>query len=103
MNNEELILQRLEKIEAQLAPLAESAGAMRELKDDLIPLANEATQVAIKELEDVESSFQLEDLVLMFKRMLRSVRNFTFAMNQLENIIDFVTSAEPLLRLFFNS
>jgi len=52
----------------------------------------------MKELEDVESSFQLEDLMEMIKQAMRSVRNITYSLKQLENIIDFVTTLEPLLR-----
>lgn len=98
MTNEELILERLDKIEAQLAPLAKSFNGVDELKKDLSPLAHNAIKLVIKELEDVESSFQLEDLLELFKRMLRSVRSLTYAMSQLENLIDFVTTLEPLLK-----
>jgi uncharacterized protein YjgD (DUF1641 family) len=98
MNNEELILQRLDSIESRLIPLADSIGSMNELKEDLTPLASNAVQLLIKELEDVESSFQLEDLRELAKQMLRSVRNITYSMKQMENIIDFVTTLEPLLR-----
>ncbi|MBW2138348.1 MAG: DUF1641 domain-containing protein [Deltaproteobacteria bacterium] len=98
MNKEELILERLDRIEAQLAPLAESFRAANELKEDTTPLANHAFQLMIKELEDVESSCQLEDLLELFKRLLRSVRSITYALNQLENLIDFITTLEPLLK-----
>lgn len=98
MNNEELILQRLDRIEAQLAPLAETTASMRDLKNDLVPLTNQAVQLVIKELEDVESSFQLEDLLAMMKQFLRSVRSVTYSLRQLQNIIDFITTIEPLLR-----
>ena len=98
MTNEELILERLDRIEAQIAPLAESFRGVNELKDDLSPLANNAIKLVIQELEDVESSFQLEDLLEMFKRMLRSVQSITYALGQLENILDFVTTLEPLLK-----
>lgn len=98
MTNEELILERLDKIEAQITPLAESFKGVNELKDDLSPLAHNAIKLVIKELEDVESSFQLEDLLEMFKRMLRSVQSITYALGQLENILDFVTTLEPLLK-----
>ena len=63
MENEKLILERLDRIEAGLAPLARAAGTMNELKQDLTPLANHAVQMVIKELQDVESGFQLEDLL----------------------------------------
>ena len=98
MTNEELILERLERIEAQLAPMAESAASFKEMKDDLAPLAVGATQQLIKELEEVEAAFQLEDLMAMVKRLLRSVRDITYAMTQLENIIDFIKTMEPLLK-----
>jgi uncharacterized protein YjgD (DUF1641 family) len=98
MNNEALIMQRLDHIEAQLAPLAESFKGVSELKDDLTPLANNAIQTLIKEMEDVESSFQLDDLLEMLKQSLRSVSNITFALKQMENIIDFVITLEPLLK-----
>lgn len=97
MTNEELILERLDRIEAQLTPLTESHKSVSELKEDLTPLANQAVQLVIKELEDVESSLQLEDLLHLIKRTLRSVRNLTYALDQLENIIDFITTLEPLL------
>ena len=98
MTNEELIMERLDRIEAQIAPLAESARGLNELKDDLMIVAHPASQVLIKELQDVESSFQLQDLMKLTKQMLRSVKNITFALEQLENFIDFATTAEPLLR-----
>jgi len=98
MTNEELILERLERIETQLAPLTESVNSVNELRNDLVPLANNAFQLLINEMEDVESSFQLEDLMELGKRFLRSVRSMTFALHQLENIIDFITTLEPLLK-----
>jgi uncharacterized protein YjgD (DUF1641 family) len=98
MNKEDLILERLDRIEAQLAPLAETTAGMRELKNDLTPLANNAVQQLIKELQDVESSFQLEDLIEMLKQLFRSVNNITYSLRQLENIIDFITTLEPLLK-----
>lgn len=98
MNKEDHILERLDRIEAQLAPLAETTAGMRELKNDLTPLGNNAVQQLIKELQDVESSFQLEDLLEMLKQLFRSVNNITYSLRQLENIIDFVTTLEPLLK-----
>jgi uncharacterized protein YjgD (DUF1641 family) len=98
MKNEELILERLDRIEAQLAPISQTAGGIKELREDLIPLSGQAFRLLIQELEDVESSFQLEDLLMLFKRSLRSIKHITFALEQLENIVDFVTTIEPLLK-----
>ena len=61
MTTEEQILERLDRIEAQLAPMSASARGLNELKEDLIPLSGQAFRLLIRELEDVESGFQLED------------------------------------------
>ncbi len=98
MTNEELILERLDRIEARLAPISETAGSIKDLREDLVPLSGQAFRLLIRELEDVESSFQLEDLMTLLKRSLRSVKHVIFALEQLENIVDFVTTIEPLLK-----
>ncbi|MCB2173519.1 DUF1641 domain-containing protein [archaeon] len=98
MTSEELILERLDRIEAQLAPISRTAGGIKELREDLIPLSGQAIRLLIRELEDVESGFQLEDLLVLFKRTLRSTKHIIFALEQLGNIVDFVTTVEPLFK-----
>lgn len=98
MTTEEQILERLDRIEARLAPISQSASALQELREDLIPLSGQAFRLVTRELEDIESGFQLEDLMAMVKRTLRSVKHITFTLEQLENIVDFVTTIEPLLK-----
>src|SRR5210317_104457 len=98
MTNEELILERLDRIEAQLAPISQTASGIKDLREDLIPLSGQAFRLLIRELEDVESSFQLEDLLTLFKRALRSVKPIIFSLEQLENIVDFILTIEPLLK-----
>ena len=98
MTNEELILERLDRIEAQLAPISQTASGIKDLREDLIPLSGQAFRLLSQELEDVESSFQLEDLLTLFKRALRSVKPIIFSLEQLENIVDFILTIEPLLK-----
>jgi len=98
MTKEDLILERLDRIEAQLAPVSQTASSITELREDLIPLSGQAFRLLIRELEDVESGFQLEDLLTLLKRTLRSVKHIIFSLEQLENIVDFVTTIEPLLK-----
>jgi uncharacterized protein YjgD (DUF1641 family) len=98
MTNEELILERLDRIEAQLAPITHTASGIKELREDLIPLSGQAFRLIIRELEDVESSFQLEDLMSLLKRSLRSVKDIIFTLDQLENMVDFAMTIEPLLK-----
>jgi len=98
MTNEELILARLDSIEAKITPLIETANAAKELKEDLTPLVNSGIQQLVTELQDIESSVQLEDLLDLGKGMLKSTRYIIFALKQLENVIDFYNTVEPLLR-----
>jgi len=98
MTTEEQILERLDRIEAQLAPISQSASSLQELREDLIPLSGQAFRLVTRELEDIESGFQLEDLMAMVKRTLRSVKHITFSLEQLENMVDFIITIEPLLK-----
>ena len=98
MNNEELILAKLENIETQIEPLLKSAKSLTELKEDIIPLSNHAFQIIIKELQDVEAGFELDDLIVLMKQMLRSTKSFIFALRQMESVIELVKDMEPLLK-----
>jgi len=98
MTNEELILERLDHLEAQMAPLIDAAKSVTELKNDLTPLVNNGVQQMITEFQEIESSVQLEDLLEMGKQMLRSTRYVLYALKQFQNIVDFITTIEPLMR-----
>jgi uncharacterized protein YjgD (DUF1641 family) len=98
MTTEELILARLDKMEEQLGTLSKSRRSMEELKDDLTPLVGGAFHILMRELGEVEFGFQLEDLFALLKQGLRSIRSLTYALEQLENIIDFWQTMEPLLK-----
>jgi len=71
---------------------------MRELRDDLTPRVNETVQALIKGLVEIEADFQLEDLTFLMKKVLRNIRNMTWSVDQLKNLIDFLRTVEPLLK-----
>lgn len=98
MTHAEQLLERMERLEAQIAPLAQSARAMGELRAELAPRVNEAVKCLITELADVEADFQLEDLLRLIKNAMRNVNNLNFTLDLLKNIIDFVVIAEPLFK-----
>jgi uncharacterized protein YjgD (DUF1641 family) len=98
MNHEEAILARLERLENQITPMADTARAVGELRDELAPRVNEAVHALIRELADVEADFQVEDLLHLVKKTLRNTRNLSFSLDQLKNLIDFVITIEPLLK-----
>ncbi|MBU0463421.1 MAG: DUF1641 domain-containing protein [Proteobacteria bacterium] len=98
MTNEELILEKLERLETQIQPLIKTSEKFAELKNDLIPIGNHATALLIKELTEVEAGFQLENFLSLTKEAMRNTENFIFALKQMASIIEFVKDLEPLLK-----
>ena len=98
MTNEEMILEKLERLETQIQPLIKTSEKFAELKNDLIPIGNHATALLINELTEVEAGFQLEDFMSLTKEAMRNTQNFIFALKQMASIIEFVKDLEPLLK-----
>lgn len=98
MTNEELILQRLDALDAKIDPIIAERQKWTELRQDLVPLQNQAVQLLIEQLQEVEAGFELEDLLLLMKQSMRSVKNMLFALKAMDNIIEFVIDVEPLLK-----
>ena len=98
MTNEELILEKLECLEAQIQPLVKNSQKLEELKNDLIPIGNHATALLIEQLKEVEAGFQLEEFLSLVKEAMRNTQNFIFALKQMANIIEFIKDMEPLLK-----
>ncbi|MBW2721938.1 MAG: DUF1641 domain-containing protein, partial [Deltaproteobacteria bacterium] len=98
MNNEQVIIEQLDHLGQEIALLTDSARSLRELRDDLSPRVNEAVKVLIEELAEIEADVQLEDLVSLLKNLMRNVRNLTWSVEQLKNLIDFIRTVEPLLK-----
>jgi uncharacterized protein YjgD (DUF1641 family) len=98
MTKEDLILQKLEKIESDIEPIVRASKTVNELKNDLHPLANHAMGILIEELQEVEVGFQLEDFLSLIKEAMRNTQNFIFTLKQMASIIEFVKDLEPLLK-----
>jgi uncharacterized protein YjgD (DUF1641 family) len=98
MSNEELLMARLAGVEEQLKILVKSQEGMAELRKDLAPLVGSTFRILMQELGDVEFGFQLEDFFALLKRSLRSVKNITYALEQLENLVDLWKVIEPMMK-----
>jgi uncharacterized protein YjgD (DUF1641 family) len=98
MSNEEQLSARLTGIEEQLRILVKAQESTAELRKDLTPLVGSTFRIMMQELGDVEFGFQLEDFFALLKRGLRSIRNITYALEQLENVVDMWKAMEPLLK-----
>ena len=58
MTNEELILQRLDALDAKIDPIISARQKWDELRDDLVPLQHHAVDLMIEHLQEVEAGFQ---------------------------------------------
>lgn len=109
MTNEELILERLARIEQRLEGVARVekqmqafAGPWENLSDlgrDLSLLTEPAVKKLTEEMVEVEIGFQMEDFFALIKKLLPSLKYLTWSLAQLENLIDWWTDMEPLMKL----
>ncbi|MCL4501270.1 MAG: DUF1641 domain-containing protein [Deltaproteobacteria bacterium] len=97
-SKEDLILERLDRMEGQMQTLVKAQQGFTELKNDLAPLANSAFKIVLEELGTMEGGFQLEDFFALLKQGLRSVRNLTQALETMENVFELWNCMEPLLK-----
>jgi uncharacterized protein YjgD (DUF1641 family) len=109
MTNEELILEKLARIEARLEGVAQVekqmaalAGPWENLSDlgrDLSLLMDPAVRKLTEEMVEVEIGFQIEDFFDLIKRLLPRLKYLTWSLDQLENLVDWWADMEPLLKL----
>ncbi|MCJ7511401.1 MAG: DUF1641 domain-containing protein [Anaerolineales bacterium] len=66
---------------------------MDELKRDLIPIANQMVQLTIDQLAEIDSEFQLEDLLYLLKRLLRNTRKLVMALDRLDAVMGLADEA----------
>ena len=95
--------QKVDVLTTQIAFLTEEAQLQRrnrqewdELKNDLTPVANEVYQLSVRQLDEIESYVQLEDIVRVTKRLVRNTRNLEAALDQLESFSDLAREMGPL-------
>jgi uncharacterized protein YjgD (DUF1641 family) len=109
MTNEELILEKLARIEErldgvtrverQLQAFAAPWESVHDLSRDLSYLTEPAVKKLTEELVEVETGFQLEDFFVLVKRLLPSLKYLSWSLEQMENLIDWWRDMEPLLKL----
>jgi uncharacterized protein YjgD (DUF1641 family) len=109
MTNEELIWEKLARIEERLEGIARVeqqvqrfAAPWENLSDlgrDLSFLTEPAVRKLTEELVEIETGFQLEDFFVLVKRLLPSLKYLSWSLEQLENLIDWWRDMEPLLKL----
>ena len=67
-----------------------------ELMHDVMPIVNDAFRLTVEQLEEVQEYVELDDLLRLFKRLLRNGRNIDKMLDQLESVMDLVQTVGPL-------
>jgi uncharacterized protein YjgD (DUF1641 family) len=76
---------------------------MEELKEDLIPIGNQMVKLTIDELAEIDTEFELEDLLYLLKRMLRNTQLILTLFDRVEALMDLADEAELLGRQVFTT
>ncbi|GBD85092.1 hypothetical protein BMS3Abin02_01492 [bacterium BMS3Abin02] len=94
---------KIDQLAAQVQFLTEEALIARErrqerdeLMADITPLAGEAYQYAVRQLEQVDRYVTLDDMTHMVKKLLRNVKNLEELLDRMESIKEFIEDATPL-------
>ena len=100
--------QKIDTLSDQVAFLIEEARQQRrqrqewaELKADLTPIATDAFQLSIRQLDEIEQYVQAEDILHLFKRLLRNTRNLEGMLDQIESLTELGSDIAPLTRTAF--
>jgi len=109
MNGEEEILARLARLEEKIDRFSTAADQLKnftnvfenlqDLGRDVSLLSHPAVRLLTEELGEVETGFQLEDVFFLLKRVLLSLRNMAWALEQLENLVDWWRDLEPIMKI----
>jgi uncharacterized protein YjgD (DUF1641 family) len=92
-------LDRVAAFQEQLSPFIKSYENLSDLGRDLSRLMDPGVRLLTEELGEVETGFQIEDVLTLLKRLLLSFRHITWSLEQLENLIDWWQDMEPLMKI----
>ncbi len=95
--------QKIDLLATQVSYLSEQAQIAErqrnnraELMRDITPLANQAFEMAVVQLDEIQEYIDLDDLLRLFKRLLRNGRNLEKMLDQLESLADLLDTVGPL-------
>lgn len=97
------LTQKIDALTVQVQYLTEQAQIAErgrqdrnELMRDLVPVANDAFRLTVKQLEEVQEYVGLDDLLRLAKRLLRNGRNLEKMLDLLESAMDLLNTIGPM-------
>jgi len=96
------IQQKLELIGHQMKDYQRRQMEIDEFKKDMSLIGKDIFNAAVEELEDVAPYFDTNDLLHLFKKLLRNTRNLNALLSQLEGAVDLYKDLQPLGKQMFD-
>ena len=100
--------QKLDRLVTQVEFLTEEAHRQKrrqqewdDLKADLIPIGNDIFRLSVEQMEEIQQHAQIEDMLRLFKRLLRNTRNLEQMLDQLESMSELWQDVSPLTQQMF--
>lgn len=102
MTNEERILERLEDLDAKVSMMHSRSDSMADLQQTLTPIMRDMLHnVLLKEFGDLQEHVEMADILALFKRFMKSVRDLTWMLETMENMIELWRTCEPMIKPTF--
>ena len=96
------IHQKLDFIADQMKDYQQRQREIQDLKDDFSLIAKDVFDAAVEGLEDVAPYFDSNDLIHLFKKLLRNTKNLNRILTQLESAEDLFSDLKPLGKQMFD-
>lgn len=101
LDNQALLLTYLHNVNAFVDDENRRKNELDELKRDVLPIINQMARISIDELSDIGSDFKLEDLLFLFKRLLRDTNLLINLLDRLEATAELVDESQRIARQVF--
>lgn len=98
MNKEDLILAKLESLEAELKETKASMAVYRDLKTDFEPIMKQVVNEVICKLDRLGSRLQVDDLEDLVSSTLTSSGNLAEAVKMLNSMMELKETAAPIVK-----
>lgn len=97
----DLLVERVEGIAAEAQIQRQRRDAWTEFLEDVRPVTDQAFEMAVRQLSEVEQYVTLDDLGHLAKRLLRNTRNLEQLLDRMESVVELVDDAAPIGRSAF--
>lgn len=98
-----LLHEKIDYLTQEIETQKKQRAALQELKQDLLPITNHLVKLTIDELAEIGMDFELEDLLFLVKRLLRSSRRLVSILDQVDGVMDLGSDIGLIGKQAFNN